>query len=767
MSAYIAQQDQVSAPPEPQIKKKFTLDEILNSSNLAEGLDEGTRQSIGRWVVGGYVKDLSSRTQWAERHAGAMKMALQVKEIKNFPWTNCSNVKFPLITIGALQFLARISILTKGSNLVHFKPQGKDPKGEKVARAKRISEHINIQLLDDDPGWMDMDEACKFAASLLGSSFKKTCYDAVSGINRSEFVPAQNFVVDYACQDLKTASRYTHIISMSDNKITERVKRKIFIEEKDTHASSPDQIITNILDQTARMTSGLVPGAETEEIRVLEQYLWMDLDGDGYREPYIASVREDTGHLYRIVARFFDDGSIHRSMDARERQFENLANLATDPAQQSLLERRAVAVHNSKDNVVIRIDPVEFFTKYTFVPSPDGGFYGLGLGSLLGPVGEAIDSLINQLIDAGTMSNTGGGWIARGARMKAGKTSFDPFEWKPIDSTGDDLRKSIFPLPVREPSKVLFDLLGILIQYGEKISSATDIMTGVAPGQNTPATTSQVTVEQGLMLFSGIHNRMYRSFRHELTIHYKLNKTFFHHSPRFWELTQGPDAILQPDDYQANGFRVFPSADPTVISMQQRRDKANRLVQAALSPIGATWDKAVVSRKWLEAEEWDVEEIFPDPQGPRAIKPPVAPDVQLEQAKLQQDQQEHHDKMMLEVAKLQSTVALNRGKIMDLRASAIKKLHEADSEDRNQEIALMNARIGALKLHNETILKGADMMLKGHQARSNIDSTHHKMIMDLHDRLMQQEAADQENLPSGGAGSGDNAGSTNVNGGAQ
>lgn len=765
MGAYIAQQDQVSAPPEPQLKRKFDLEMILNSPNLAEHLDEEARQAIGRWVVGGYVKDLSSRTQWAERHAEAMKMALQVKEIKNFPWTNCSNVKFPLVTIGALQFLARISILTKGSNLAHFKPQGKDPDGKKTNRANRISDHINIQLLDEDPSWMDMDEACKFAASLLGSSFKKTSYDAVSGINRSEFVPAQNFVVDYACQDLKTASRYTHIISMSANKITERVKRKIFIEEKETHASSPDQIITNILEQTSRMIAGLVPGAETEEVRVLEQYLWMDLDGDGYREPYIASVREDTGHLYRIVARFFDDGSIHRSLDARERQFENLANLSTDAKEQSLLERRAIAVHNSKDNVIVRIDPVEFFTKYTFVPSPDGGFYGLGLGVLLGPVNQAVDSLINQLIDAGTMSNTGGGWIARGARLKAGKTSFDPFEWKPIDSTGDDLRKSIFPLPVREPSNVLFQLLGILISYGEKISSATDIMTGVSPGQNTPATTSQVTVEQGLMLFSGIHNRMYRSFRHELTIHYKLNKTFFHHSPRFWELTQGPDAILQPDDYQANGFRVFPSADPTVISMSQRRDKASRLVQAAMSPIGALWDKAVVARKWLEAEEWDVEEIFPDPTGPRAIKPPVNPDVQIEQAKLLQNQQQHQDNMMLEVAKLQQTVALNQAKIIDLRASAAKKLAEADGEGAKQEIAAIDARIGALKLHNETLLKGADMILKGQQARSGIESTHHKMIMDLHDRLTQQEAADRENLTSGTAPTGDNTGSTNPNGG--
>lgn len=766
MSAYIAQQDSVSAPPEPEIRKRFDLDELLNSPNLAEKLDGDLRKSIGRWVVGGYVKDLSSRTQWAERHAEAMKLALQVKEMKTFPWTGASNVKFPLVTIGALQFLARISILTKGSQLASFRIQGADPDGAKLAKAKRVSNHINIQLTDDDPGWADMDESCKFAASLLGSSFKKTSYDAVSGMNRSEFVPAQNFIVDYNCKDLKTASRYTQVINMDDNKLTERIKRKIFIKEENAHASSPDQIMVNMLERASREVQGLSPVAETEDVRVLEQYCWLDLDGDGYREPYVVSVREDTGHLYRIVARFYDDGSIHRRFDARQRQFENLANLATDPSQQSILERRAMAVRNSKDNTVIRIDPVEFYTKYTFVPSPDGGFYGLGLGALLGPVNDAVNSLINQLIDAGTLSNTGGGWMARGARMKAGKTSFDPFEWKHVDSTGDDLRKSILPLPVREPSDVLLQLLGILISYGEKISSATDIMTGVSPGQNTPATTSQVTVEQGMMLFSGIHGRMYRSFRHELTIYYKLNQTFIQHSPQFWELTQGPDAILQEDDYRQSNFRVFPSADPTVVSMSQRKEKAAQLVQASLTPIGAQWDKAVIARKWLEANEWDVEEIFPDPQGPRAVKPPVDPKSAIAQAKLEQDKQEHHDNMMLDVAKLQQEAALNQAKILELKAKAAEHMANADGEGTQQQISMLNAKIGAAKLHNETILSGAKLMLDRHKTLDGSEAHHHKMLMDVQDRLMAKESANQENLASTPADSGQTTPSTTPNGGA-
>jgi chaperonin GroES len=745
MAVMISQQDAVSMPATPTIKKKFKLDDLLNSPNIAQHLNRDERMAIGKWVIGGYAKDLSSRTEWANRHAQAMKIALQVKEMKSFPWTNASNVKFPLVTIGALQFLARISIMTKGNKLVNLKPVGADPKGEKAQRAERLSTHLSMQLTDDDMQWADADEQTKFAACLLGSSFKKKYFDPVAGRNVSEFVPAQYFVVDYNCTDIETAGRASQLIPMTLNKVQERIARGVFLEEEEQPTPSGDQAFANILEVTARLTHGLAPNAEPEELRLVEQYGWLDLDGDGYKEPYIFSVREDTGHLYRVVARYFDDGSIHRKFDARMRQYENLAHQATEPAQASELEKLAQRVKDDPANIIVRIDPVTTFTKYTFVPSPDGGFYGLGLGVLLGPVNEAVDTLLNQLIDSGTMSNTAGGWIARGAKIQAGKTSFDPFEWKRVDGMGDDLRKSIVPLPVRDPSPVLFQLLGILIQYGEKISSATDIMTGVSPGQNTPATTAQTTVEQGMMLFSGIYTRMYRSFRQELTVLYNLNRLYLHTSPDWFDLTQGDDAIIEQDDYRTGRFRIFPTADPSAISGQQRRDRANRLVQAALSPIGAMWDKQIVARKWLESEEWDVEEIFPDPKGPNAVQPPVDPKVKLEQDKLQQSQQEHHDNMMLKVADLQQTVALNWAKILELRAKAAQQFAAADSEGSKQQVAMMDAQIGALKLHNDTIMKGAELLLKGHQAKTGIEQQHHQMLMDVHDRLQQQEANDQTN----------------------
>lgn len=739
----IAQEEAVAMPGTPELKRKFGIKDIVQDPNLASKLSAEHRNAIGQWVVGGYVKDLSSRIQWTQRNSEAIKLALQFKEDKTFPWTGASNVKFPLVTIAALQFLARISILSKGRKLARYEHVGADATGEKMQRAARISTHTSLQLVDEDVAWLDNDEQAKFAASLVGSAFKKTYFDPVQGTNISEYVPAMHFVFDYHCKHIDTTARATHVISLSANKIRERVARGLFIEEEDPQAPGPE-VVTNLLRVAADEIAGLWNQGGSEEYRVLEQHCWFDFDGDGYAEPYIISVREDTGHVYRIVARFFDDGDVHRVNDLAVRQAEALAMQAQDMKVKSDYEKQAKRLEDVLDNKIVRIDPVKYFTKYTFIPSPDGGALGLGLGSLLGPVNAAVDTLINQLIDSGTMANTAGGFMGRGVKLKGGKTTFDPFEWKPVDSTGDDLRKNIMPLPVRDPSAVLFQLLGILITYGEKLGSATDIMTGVSPGQNTPAETSRNTVEQGMMLFSGIYARMYRSFRSELQKFYELNRLYLHTSPSFWDLTQGPDAIIAPDDYSQGRFRVFPAADASTLSGQQRKDKADKLAAFASSPLGVKLDKDSVTRQWLEANEYDVDAVFPDPAGPRAVQPPPNPKAQLEQGKLQLQQQQHADTMQLEVGKLKAEMALNEGKLAKLQADAELSIAKADGFDKEQSIALLNAQIGAARAHNESLLKTADMLLKAHATKSDIESEHHQRLLDIHDRIQSRQDSQQQ-----------------------
>lgn len=700
------------------------LADIVKSPNIATMLKEQELSDIGKWVVDNYDIDRTTRTDWEQRNEEGIKLALQVVEVKSFPWTNCSNVKFPLLTIAALQFLARISILTKGRNLVKMEVVGADPDGKKYQQSRRVGQHLSLQLTDEDVNWVDDDEKTKLATSILGVGLKKSFYDPVQGQTISEYVPAMNFVVDYYCKHIDNARRMTHVLTFDPNQIRERVRRGVFLDVEDTAANIVTET-NNLLANAADEAQGIRRPTQSDEVEILEQHCWYDFDGDGYEEPYIMFVRRDTCQVRRIVARFYDEGDVYRVNDPKahslEAQLNSLGETSDDDMKaRSQIEQDIQKLRDDPKDYIVRIDPTKYFTKYTFIPSPDGGFYGLGLGALLGPMNESVNTLVNQLIDAGTMSTAAGGFLGRGVKLKGGKTSFDPFEWKPVDSTGDDLRKNIFPLPVREPSAVLFQLLGMLVQYSEKISGATDIMTGVAPGQNTPAETSRNTVEQGMMLFSGIYARMYRSFREELKKRYELNRLYLETSPQWYGLTKGPNAILAPTDYKDNAFRIFPTADSSAVSLGQRKEKAASLMQAASAMPG--FNKYVVTKMWLEANEYEnIDQIFPDPSGPNAIPAPTNPKVEIEKAKLQQQQQEHKDEMQLAVAQLQAEAQVNEAKIQELQAKATKELAEADGVDTGHQIALINAQIGAAKHKQDGLMSALNLMQKAHTDQKQLE----------------------------------------------
>jgi chaperonin GroES len=721
-----------------EITTKLVLDKILESPNLVPELAAAEVEALGLQVVEDYRRDLDSRQEWMQRNEKAVKLALQVREAKSFPWENCSNVKFPLLTIAALQFLARVSVLTKGRKLARVESLGRDATGRQAARAERISNHLSLQLTEEATGWVDHDEQAKFAASILGSAFKKTYPDPVRGVTVSEHVPAMDFVVDYYCKDLATASRATHRLDMTANMLQERVRRGVFVPLKGGTEAPGLAMAGNLLQEAADEAEGTRPAADdhSKPYEVLEQHLWLDLDGDGYEEPYVVSVRSDTAQVLRVVARFLGEGDVYRVNDmavrALEEQVRKLQAEADEAqgqareagefpeapaagggamAEISRLERAIDKLDSASDNHIIRIEPTQYFTRYLFIPSPDGGFYGLGLGALLGPMNESVNTLVNQLIDSGTMGNTAGGFLGKGVKLKGGRMAFDPFEWKPVDSTGDDLRKNIFPLPVRDPSPVLFQLLGMLVEYSERIGGATDIMTGVSPGQNTPAETSRNTVEQGMMLFSGIYNRMYRAFKDELRKFYTFNRLYLTSSPQYDLLTRGPDAVIAPDDYTSGSYRIYPAAAPEAVSLTQRKEKAGVLLKLAMEVPG--FDKYKVVRRFLEAHDFEgIEDIYPDPTGPRAIPVPPNPKTELEKARLAAEQEQHHNEMQLATIQMKLDTDLNAAKIAELQAKATKYLADAEGVDTGHQIAMIEAEIGARKAHQESLVKALGLMHK-------------------------------------------------------
>ena len=731
------------------ITAKLPLKDLTHNPNVAELLEQEQLDELGIATLSNYRIDRASRATWEQRVKKSVELALQVQEHKDFPWVNASNVKFPLLTIAALQFLARMALMTKRERLVKMTPLGRDAKGLKALQAERISTHMSFQLNEEDVNWHASDEQAKFAAAIIGSAFKKTYFDPVQGVNISEHVPAMNFVLDYFTKDIDKANRATHSIPMSANNIQERVRRGVFLPM--TEGNESEAFLTEtLLQQAADEAEGITRPQDGENgmYIVLEQHCWLDLDGDDYAEPYIVSVREDTGQVLRIVARFSDVDDVHRVNDVEVRRLEQLSMQTQDLAERSKLEKRAHELHTEKRNHIVRIEPQLYFTRYLFIPSPDGGVYGLGLGALLGPTNESVNSLINQLIDSGTMANTAGGFLGRGVKMKAGKNSFSPFEWKPVESTGNDLRQNIFPLPVREPSNVLFQLLGTLVTYSEKLSGATDIMTGVSPGQNTPAETSRNTIEQGMMLFSGIYTRMYRSFTSELRKLFQLNKNFLSATAHFAELTSGDEALLAPDDYRTRVQRIFPAANAQAASQAQLQEKAAMVLKISGEIPG--FNKYLVVKDFLETlGVEDIDNKFPDPKGPNAVPPPQNPLIEvqklksqqamsIEQMKLGQAQKVHEDEMQLAILNFKKELELTHAKISELEAKAAMEMASAQGVDSGHQIALLDAQLGAEKHKQEGILGALNILQKMHDSQLKATVAH---------AGMQAKQATQEGTP--------------------
>jgi chaperonin GroES len=663
---------------------KLNINKIINSPNIVEMLDQRDLNTIGFNVVTEFNLDKDSRAQWERRVESAMKLALQVAEAKSFPWTNASNIKFPLVTIAALQFHSRAyPALIPNQSLVRVDcdtSNALDPQQKKETedRNQRIEKHMSYQLLREDDNWESEMDKVLITVPIVGCAFKKTYWDFNEDHPISENVLAKDFVVSYWTKNLKDCNRQSHILYLSANDIISRQRRGIWSDFK---LNPPQTFVGDNLSEAQDLAQGVHqpqsdPGTPYEFI---EQHRWEDLDGDGFKEPYIITVHKDSRKVVRIVANYFES-----------------------------------SIKRNSSGEILSIKPESYFTKYSFIPSPDGGFYDIGFGILLGPLNESINTIINQLVDCGTMANTAGGFLSRGIKIRGGNYNFAPLEWKHVDTTGEDLAKGIYPLPVREPSQVLYTLLTTLVNYGERIVGSTDIMVGENVGQNTPAETSRTMAEQGMKVFAGIFKRIYRSLNEELRKVYRLNQLYLPPEYKF-----SGNAVLA-SDYASASTDLRPAADPYVVSDVQRVMQAETLKQTALTVPG--FDTYKVMRRYLEALKIpNIEEVLPDPKGPNAIQSGPDVKVQVEQIKAQERKLSLETKFKLGVMKLQQEAEVNRAKILKMEADAAKALEEAGGVRAGHDIAMLQTQLGAAKAHQEGILKSIELMMKATEGAVNYD----------------------------------------------
>lgn len=682
------------------------LEDVIKQKNVCDLIqgDDGDNflKELGNEVVRGFVSDQASRSDWDARMTDAIKVAMQVAEEKTFPWAGAANVKFPLITIAALQFHARAyaSLLPPG-DLVQYRVFG-DLDANKEAVGEIIAKHMSWQLTEESPDWESDFDKSLIVGAIMGCFYKKTYFDPLQGRIVSKLVFPQNFYIDYYASSVETASRYSEIIPLTTNQVQERINAGIYVDQNyiiSSTSANSSPLAQQEMDN--RGQPGL-PDASTP-LQFIEQHTWLDLDDDGYKEPYVVTVDWASRKVARIVARF-------TSKDVYLKDGSTLLDYN--------LNREGKKGRKPQKPSVMRIEATTHYTQYTLIPSPDGGHYGMGFGLLLGHINDTVSTALNQLIDAGTMSNAGGGFLGKGARIRAGNTMFRPGEWKPVDTAGTELSKNIFPLPVREPSNVLFNLLTLLIGYGERVAGATDISVGVTPGQNTPAETTRRAEANGMRVFSAIYKRFYRSLKVEFSKIYKLNELYLDFMP--------PNPFRANSKmYEMDPIGIRPAADPNVVSDEIRQAQATMLKQVAMTP--GNWNTYEINRRYLKAFNVPMmDAVLYNPKDPNAPQPPPNPkllEIQIKDREAKVKELDYQLRLKTKVAELLNNINKTNAQIVEIEAKADMERKKGNAAMAGQAIAAFDAHLGALKHKADTSLEAIKVLhevLKGTQEATNV-----------------------------------------------
>ncbi len=574
----------------PQLRSTLDFHEILDPDheNLAEMLDANTLSRIGQDVIRDLALDEASRDDWMKASEKALQAAMQIRSPKSFPWPNASNYCHPLLTVASVQFQARAyPVIVDGANLVKGRVLGPDPEGVKRARADRIAAHMTWQLLYKMEGWEEDTDRLLLMLPILGCVFRKTYYDAISACNRSDMVTGKDFVIDYWAKSIETAPRYTHIIHLYPHEARERIQAGKWLPVRVEGENNQD-------------TDAIVD--------FYEQHRLIDLDGDGYPEPYVVTCTKE-GEVARIVPCFgIEDVTV------------------MGPDEKTVKLSKAIEDRQNQIGEIIKIERRQYFTKYGFIPAPDGSFYDMGFGTLLADPTEGINTVVRQLLDAGTLQNAQGGFIGSGVTIKGGNMRFASGEWKRVDVTGGTLRENIVPLSLPGPSQVLFNMLQLLITEAEKIASASDALSGVSSGTEQP-TTLLARIEQAQKVMTAIFKRIYRAFFNELKILRRLNRDYLDEK-EYFQLNDAEDAQnVEREDYFDEDLDVIPMSDPTAISDMQKLAKAEAIMVFRGDP---AVNQPELYRRFFEATGQNDIKSLMAPEGP----PPVDPKVIIEGAKL-------------------------------------------------------------------------------------------------------------------------------------
>lgn len=506
-------------------------------ANLAEEIPDRELARISSELLGDFDANKASRQDWEDAYTNGLELLGFTYDERTQPFRGASGVTHPLLAEAATQFQAQaFNELLPAGGPVKTVVMGDDTP-EKIQQSTRVRQFMNYYITDVMEEYTpDMDQML-FYLPLAGSTFKKTYYDETLGRAVSKFVPAENLVVPYETADLETCPNITQVVRMSLNDLRKRQVAGTYLDVD----VIPAQGEMSELEGEMNRIEGFEPNQIDYDCTILECHVDLDLEGyedlgedgepTGIKVPYIVTISEDNGEILSIRRNYLED-------DERKKK-------------------------------------IQYFTHFKFLPG--FGFYGLGLIHTIGGLSRAATSSLRQLIDAGTLSNLPAGFKARGLRIRDDDDPLQPGEFRDVDAPGGAIRDSLMPLPFKGPDQTLFNLLGFVVQAGQRFATITDMRVGDG-NENAAVGTTMAMMEQGSRVMSAVHKRLHYAMRKEFKI---LSRVMSESLPQQYPYSvAGADETVMSTDFDGR-VDIVPVSNPNVFSQSQRIVLAQTKLQLA------------------------------------------------------------------------------------------------------------------------------------------------------------------------------------------
>ena len=523
------------------------IDDEFNA-NLAEELDESALTQLSGDLIGEYDADISSRKDWLTTYVDGLELLGLKVEDRTEPWPGACNVYHPLMTEALVKFQAETMMETfPAAGPVKTQLIGKQTK-EKEDAAERVKDDMNYQLTDMMPEYRPEHERMLWGLGLSGNAFKKVYYDPSLERQVAMYVPAEDIVVPYGASNLETAERVTHVMRKTKNEIR---KLQVAGFYRDVDLGEPFLDIDEAEKKIAEKL-GFNP-TEDDRFKILEMHVLLDIpeledSEDGIALPYVITIEKGTGTIL----------AIRRNWDPEDK----------------LKAKRQHFVH------------------YGYIPG--FGFYCFGLIHLIGAFAKSGTMILRQLVDAGTLSNLPGGMKSRGLRIKGDDTPIAPGEWRDVDVPSGAIRDNILPLPYKEPSQVLNQLMNQIIEEGRRFASAADMKVSDMSA-NSPVGTTLAILERTLKVMSAVQARIHYAMKQEFKL---LAGIIRDYTPK--EYSYEPeigDRRAKQSDYDC--CTVIPVSDPNAATMSQKVVQYQAVMQMAQAN-PQIYDQVELNRQMLE-----------------------------------------------------------------------------------------------------------------------------------------------------------------------